>query len=68
VNLGNMTTNTGSFMALFSNSRTLEWADVPLSNPLPKMAGYIEFITRCSNDCPRLYELSNSVPSVSMPL
>jgi len=50
VNVGNMTTNTGSFMALFSNSRTLEWADVSVVKSATKMAGYTEFITRCSND------------------
>jgi hypothetical protein len=50
VNVGSMTANTGSFMALFSNSRTLEWADVSVVKSAKKMAGYIEFITRCSND------------------
>src|ERR1700730_13366766 len=50
VNVGSMTTNTGSFMALFSNSKTLEWADVSVVKSATKMAGYIEFITRCSND------------------
>jgi len=50
VNVGSITTNTGSFMALFSNSRTLEWADVSVVKSATKMAGYIEFITRCSND------------------
>ena len=50
VNLGSMATGTESFMALFSNSRTLEWADVSVVKSATKMAGYIEFITRCSND------------------
>jgi hypothetical protein len=50
VNVGSITTNTGSFMVLFSNSRTLEWADVSVVKSATKMAGYIEFITRCSND------------------
>jgi hypothetical protein len=50
VNLGTMATGTGSFMALFSNPRTLEWADVSVVKSATKMAGYIEFITRCSND------------------
>jgi hypothetical protein len=50
VSLGNMTANTGSYMALFSNSRTLEWADVSVVKSATRLAGYIEFITRCSND------------------
>ncbi len=50
VNLGSMATGTGSFMALFSNSRTLEWADVSVVKSATNMAGYIEFITRCSDD------------------
>jgi hypothetical protein len=50
VNLGTMATNTGSFMALLSNPRALEWADVSVVKSATKMTGYIEFITRCSND------------------
>jgi hypothetical protein len=50
VSLGSMATGTGSFMALFSNSRTLEWADVSVVKSATKMRGYIEFITRCSDD------------------
>ena len=45
-----MTNGTGSFMALFSNSRTLEWADVSVAKSSKQMKGYIEFITRCSDD------------------
>ena len=41
---------TQSFMALFSNSRTLEWADVSVAQSPKQMKGYIEFITRCSDD------------------
>ena len=50
INLGTMAGGTQSFMALFSNSRTLEWADVSVVKSATKMAGYTEFITRCSND------------------
>src|ERR1700731_414561 len=50
VNVGSMATGTQSFMALFSNPRTLEWADVSVVKSATKMAGYIEFITHCSND------------------
>lgn len=43
---------TQSFMALFSNPRTLEWADISAaySPKQNRMKGYIEFITRCSDD------------------
>jgi hypothetical protein len=50
VNLGTLAGATQSFMALFSNSRTLEWADVSVAKSPKQMKGYIEFITRCSND------------------
>jgi hypothetical protein len=50
VSLGTMATGTGAFMALFSNPRTLEWADVSVVKSATKMQGYIEFITRCSDD------------------
>ncbi len=66
VNLGSMTTNTGSFMALFSNSRTLEWADVSVVKSATKMAGYIEFITRCSNDA-QVDTNTNSIAPVLFP-
>jgi hypothetical protein len=43
---------TQSFMALFSNTKTLEWADISVaySTKQNQMKGYIEFITRCSDD------------------
>jgi len=50
LNLGAMTGTTKSYMALFSNSRTLEWADVSVIQNSKVMKGYTEFITRCSND------------------
>ena len=50
VDLGAMAGGTQSFMALFSNSRTLEWADVSAVQSPKQMKGYIEFITRCSDD------------------
>jgi hypothetical protein len=50
INLGNMASGTQSFMALFSNSRTLEWADVSVVKSTKQMKGYSEFITRCSDD------------------
>lgn len=41
---------TQSFMALFSNPRTSEWADISVAQSPKQMKGYIEFITRCSDD------------------
>jgi hypothetical protein len=67
VNLGTMATGTESFMALFSNPRTLEWADVSVVKSATKMAGYIEFITRCSNDA-QVDTNTNSIAPVLFPL
>ena len=50
VSLGSMAPNTQAYMALLSNSRTAEWADVSVVKAATKMRGYIEFITRCSDD------------------
>jgi hypothetical protein len=52
VSVGALAGATQSFMALFSNSRTLEWADVSVvkSAQANVLKGYTEFITRCSND------------------
>jgi hypothetical protein len=50
INLGTMAGGTQSFMALFSNSKTLEWADVSVVKSTKQMKGYSEFITRCSDD------------------
>lgn len=41
---------TQSFMALFSNPRTSEWGDISVAQSSKQMKGYIEFITRCSDD------------------
>jgi hypothetical protein len=50
VSLGSLTGSTQSFMALFSNSKTLEWADVSAIKSPKQMKAYVEFITRCSDD------------------
>ena len=50
INVGTMAGSTQSFMALFSNSRTLEWANVSVVKSAKQMKGYFEFITRCSDD------------------
>lgn len=50
VNVGTMAGSSQSFMALLSNSKTLEWADVSVVKSTKQMRGYTEFITRCSDD------------------
>jgi hypothetical protein len=50
VNLGSLAPKTEAYMALLSNSRTLEWADVSVVKSATKLKGYTEFITRCSDD------------------
>ena len=50
VSLGSVAKQTEAYMALLSNSRTLEWADVTVVKSPIQMRGYIEFITRCSDD------------------
>src|SRR5258708_34956030 len=67
VNVGKMTSGTGSFMALFSNPRTLEWANVSVVKSATRMAGYIEVITRCSDDA-QVDTNTNATPSVRFPL
>jgi hypothetical protein len=50
INLGSIAPNTQAYMALLSNSQTREWADVSVVKAPTKLKGYIEFITRCSDD------------------
>ena len=50
INVGGMASRTKSFMALFSNAKTLEWADVSVVTSANVVRGYIEFITRCTED------------------
>jgi hypothetical protein len=50
VNVGGMASRTKSFMALFSNPKTLEWADVSVVTSANAVRGYTEFITRCTED------------------
>src|SRR5260370_2090392 len=45
-----MASRTKSFMALFSNPKTLEWADVSVVTSANAVRGYTEFITRCTED------------------
>lgn len=48
--LGSITPGTAAYMALFSNSKTPEWADVSVVTSTTKLRGYIEFITYSSED------------------
>lgn len=50
VNVGSLAPNTQAYMALLSNSKTSEWADVSVVTARAILRGYIEFITRCSDD------------------
>src|SRR5678815_4332844 len=49
VALGSMTPSTSGFMALLSNPKTREWADVSLITASSGLRGYTEFISYCSN-------------------
>jgi hypothetical protein len=50
IKLGTLAGGTQSFMALFSNSKTQEWADISAVKSAKGLKGYFEFITRCSDD------------------
>jgi hypothetical protein len=62
INLGTLASGTQSFMALLSNSRTLEWADVSVAKSSKQMKGYTEFITRCSDDAQVDTNTSSTAP------
>jgi hypothetical protein len=57
-----LASGTQSFMALLSNSRTLEWADVSVAKSSKQMKGYTEFITRCSDDAQVDTNTSSTAP------
>lgn len=50
LSLGALTGGTQAYMALFSNPRTCQWADISVVRSRTALRGYIEFITRCSED------------------
>ena len=50
LDVGGLAPNTQAYMALLSNAQTSEWADISVVKAPTKMRGYIEFITRCSDD------------------
>jgi hypothetical protein len=60
-----MVNNAGSFMALYSNPRTSEWADVSVVKSAKQFKGYIEFITRCSDDSQVDTNSSSTAPVLS---
>jgi hypothetical protein len=66
VNLGSMAPKTEAYMALLSNVQTKEWADVSVVKSSAKLRGYIEFITRCS-DQSQVDTNTNSVAPVLFP-
>jgi hypothetical protein len=60
-----MVQNAGSFMTLYSNPRTSEWADVSVVKSAKQFKGYIEFITRCSDDSQVDTNSSSTAPVLS---
>jgi hypothetical protein len=50
LNLGQLTPTTATYMTLLSNPHTCEWADITVIFSPLKKTGYIEFITRCSEE------------------
>jgi hypothetical protein len=50
LNLGSIAARTESFMALLSNPHTAEWASVTFVISRSKKVGFMEFMTRCSEE------------------
>jgi hypothetical protein len=67
LNLGKIAAGTEAFMALLSNPHTCEWADVSFVASRLKNAGYMEFITRCSEQM-QIDTNTNSTAPVLFPL
>jgi hypothetical protein len=67
LSFGSLATGTEAFMALLSNSHTAEWADVSFVVTKTKSAGYVEFITRCSEEM-QIDTNTNSAAPVLFPL
>jgi hypothetical protein len=65
--LSSVAVGTRAFMALLSNPHTCEWADVSFTVSGAKKAGYIEFITRCSEEM-QIDTNTNSTAPVMFPL
>ena len=67
LSLGSIAATTEAFMALLSNSHTGEWADVSFVVAKAKNSGYVEFITRCSEEM-QIDTNTNSTAPVLFPL
>ena len=64
LNLGQIAPGTATYMALLSNPHTCEWADITVIFTPLKKTGYIEFITRCSEDVQIDTNTSSSPPGL----
>jgi hypothetical protein len=67
VRLWKVVGSTEAYMALLSNSHTSEWADVTFVASPARKYGYIEFITRCSEQM-QIDTNTNSTAPVLFPL
>ena len=67
LSVGSIASGAKAFMALLSNPHTGEWADVSFVVSKAKSAGYMEFITRCSEEM-QIDTNTNSAASVLFPL
>jgi hypothetical protein len=67
LSLGSIAARTEAFMALLSNPHTGEWADVSFVVSKTKSAGYVEFVTRCSEEM-QIDTNTNSTAPVLFPL
>lgn len=65
--LGSVAAGTRAFMALLSNPHTCEWADVSFAISRTRKTGYMEFITRCSEEM-QIDTNTNSAAPVMFPL
>jgi hypothetical protein len=67
VNLWKIAGSTAVYMALLSNPHTHEWADVTFVMSPTKNSGYIEFVTRCSEQM-QIDTSTNPAAPVPFPL
>jgi hypothetical protein len=67
LSLGSIAAGTEAFMALLSNPHTAEWADVSFVASPTKKSGYVEFISRCSEEM-QIDTNTNSMAPVLFPL
>lgn len=67
LNVGELSPGAAAFMALLSNPHTNEWADVSFVLSARKSRGYMEFVTRCSEDS-QVDTKTNATAPVLFPL